>query len=95
MSTFAKMTTHYVYVAAVEETDIVEHTWDLSVEDNHQFYADGILVSNSAEIAGGDIHNKQFLELKNYEKNPERVAFGWTSNNTVMAKHGDSWMLPK
>lgn len=88
---FVRRNNSKVFVAAVEKTNIIEETWDLSVEDNHQFYADGILVSNSAEIAGGGIHNKPFLELKNYEKNPERAAFGWTSNNTVMAKHGDSF----
>jgi intein/homing endonuclease len=79
------------YVSIVEETDIVEETYDLSVEDNHQFYADGILVSNSAEISLGSINNQMFIELKNYEKNPERAAFGWSSNNTVMADIGDSY----
>jgi intein/homing endonuclease len=29
----------------IEQTNIEDETWDLSVEDNHQFYADGILVS--------------------------------------------------
>ncbi len=48
-------------------------------------------VRRSAEIAFGDINDEEFLNLKNYELNPERGAFGWTSNNTVFAKEGDDY----
>lgn len=40
-------------------------------------------VRRSAEIALGDIKDSTFLELKNYEANPERKSIGWMSNNTV------------
>ena len=29
-----------------------------------------------------------FLDLKNYEVNPHRAAYGWTSNNSVFARIG-------
>lgn len=45
-------------------------------------------VRRSAEIAIGAADDQEFLDLKNYEKNPERAEFGWASNNTVIAKQG-------
>lgn len=40
-------------------------------------------VRRSAEIALGDLYDSDFVELKDYEKNPERGMWGWTSNNSV------------
>ncbi len=48
-------------------------------------------VRRSAEIAFGDLHDEEFLNLKNYYLNPERSAYGWTSNNTVFADLGDDY----
>ena len=45
-------------------------------------------VRRSAEIAFGDPDDTTFLDLKDYEKNPERMAFGWSSNNSVFARVG-------
>ncbi|CAG9332784.1 unnamed protein product [Blepharisma stoltei] len=45
-------------------------------------------VRRSAEIAFGEIEDEQFLELKNYDKYPERQEFGWASNNSVLGKLG-------
>lgn len=47
-------------------------------------------VRRSAEISFGD-GSDEFLNLKNYDKNPERVAFGWASNNSVLAKVGQEY----
>jgi len=44
-------------------------------------------VRRSAEIILGD-YSKEFLNLKNYEKNPHRKPFGWASNNSVYADIG-------
>jgi adenosylcobalamin-dependent ribonucleoside-triphosphate reductase len=88
---YSSMKTYTSKVLKLEEIDLIDETYDISVEENHQFYADGILVSNSAEIAGGSINNMEFIELKDYDKNPERAAFGWTSNNTVIAHRGDNY----
>jgi ribonucleotide reductase alpha subunit len=44
-------------------------------------------VRRSAEIALG-FDNEEFLDLKNYEKNPDRKDFGWASNNSIIAEIG-------
>lgn len=45
-------------------------------------------VRRTAEIAFGEVDDKDYIDLKNYEKNPERANYGWTSNNSVFAKKG-------
>lgn len=45
-------------------------------------------VRRTAEIALGDQNDTEFLDLKNYKKNPERGDWGWTSNNSVVVKPG-------
>ncbi len=47
-------------------------------------------VRRSAEIALGDVEDETFINLKNYEENPERSEIGWMSNNSVVLKaaHG-------
>ena len=42
----------------------------------------------TAEIALGDIDDKEFLDLKNYETNSYRAPWGWTSNNSVYGHVG-------
>jgi len=44
-------------------------------------------VRRSAEIILGE-PEENFLDLKNYEKNPKRKAFGWSSNNSIYATVG-------
>lgn len=49
-------------------------------------------VRRSAEIFFVDSDSEDFsdfLELKNYENNPNRADWGWMSNNSVRAKVGD------
>ena len=46
-------------------------------------------VRRSAELALGEWNDEEFLNLKNYEKNPERGEWGWASNNTVVVRDGD------
>ncbi|KAJ2836445.1 hypothetical protein J3B01_002839 [Coemansia erecta] len=45
-------------------------------------------VRRTAEIAFGDPHDPEYIDLKNYDVNPHRAAFGWTSNNSVFATVG-------
>lgn len=47
-------------------------------------------VRRSAEILLGD-GTEEFLELKDYNKNPNRQAFGWASNNSVISNIGDDY----
>jgi hypothetical protein len=45
-------------------------------------------VRRTAEIAFGDPHSDEFLDLKSWEKHPERQPWAWTSNNSVFAQLG-------
>ncbi|KAI8813086.1 hypothetical protein BJ742DRAFT_849875 [Cladochytrium replicatum] len=45
-------------------------------------------VRRTAEIAFGDPKDADYIDLKNYEVNPERAAWGWTSNNSVVCEVG-------
>ncbi|KAG5183145.1 hypothetical protein JKP88DRAFT_256442 [Tribonema minus] len=45
-------------------------------------------VRRSAEIALGPHDSSEFLNLKNYEQHPERGAYGWASNNSVICPVG-------
>eukprot|EP00906_Rhabdomonas_costata_P019904 RCo028955 len=50
-------------------------------------------IRRSAEIAFGDASSDEFLNLKNYEANPHRADYGWTSNNSVFVKVGSDYTL--
>ena len=41
-------------------------------------------VRRSAEICLGGVNDEEFINLKNYTKNPERGDIGWMSNNSVV-----------
>lgn len=45
-------------------------------------------IRRSASIAFGKYDDDEYLDLKNYEKNPERKNFGWASNNSIFSKLG-------
>jgi ribonucleoside-triphosphate reductase (thioredoxin) len=45
-------------------------------------------VRRSAEILFGPPESAEFMDLKDYEKNPERCEFGWISNNSIFATVG-------
>jgi len=47
-------------------------------------------VRRSAELALGELDDTEFINLKNYEQNPERGEWGWASNNTVIVRDGDT-----
>ena len=76
-------------VSVVEDTD--EETYDIEVENSHEFFCDGYLTHNSAEICLGDVNDDDFVNLKNYTLNPERGEIGWMSNNSVMLKSDDGY----
>jgi len=51
-------------------------------------------VRRSAELACAPISDKNFLDLKNYEKHPDRAEYGWMSNNSgILEKDEDFNML--
>ena len=45
-------------------------------------------VRRTAEIVFGEPDSEEYLDLKNYEVNPHRATYGWTSNNSIFAKTG-------
>jgi adenosylcobalamin-dependent ribonucleoside-triphosphate reductase len=45
-------------------------------------------VRRSAEIVFGEPDCEEYLDLKNYEVNPHRAEYGWTSNNSIFATTG-------
>jgi ribonucleoside-triphosphate reductase len=51
-------------------------------------------VRRVAEICFGEADDDEFLGLKDYERNPDRAAFGWTSNNSVFARVGMNYAKP-
>ncbi len=73
-----------------------EQTYDIEVEDEHYFITkssrnkidESIISHNSATLVLGDPHNEEYIELKNYKKNPYRESFGWASNNSIFAELG-------
>lgn len=84
-----------VAVVSVDHLDTPDYTFDIEVEDNHQFFCNGYLVHNSAEICIGEPSSQTFLNLKNYDLNPERANMGWMSNNTCkFSKHEDFSHIP-
>lgn len=48
-------------------------------------------IRRTAEIAFGEYDDSEFINLKNYEINPERMAYGWVSNNSIFAKIGQDY----
>lgn len=46
-------------------------------------------VRRTALIALGDAHDHEFIDLKDYEKNPHRMEWGWSSNNSLMIHDGE------
>lgn len=79
----------------VDEEEEAE-TYDIEVEEKHYFQVrnpqneinESIISHNSAEIAIGNPDDEEFLNLKNYEINPERAQYGWSSNNSIFAELG-------
>lgn len=65
------------------------NTYDISVPGAHEFIASfGLLVHNTAEIAFGKYDSQEFMNLKDYSLNPDRMSYGWTSNNSIFAELG-------
>ena len=48
-------------------------------------------VRRAALIALGNADDEEFLNLKNYDDNPERLPYGWTSNNSVFGELGQDY----
>jgi len=79
----------FVKVVGIINTGNIVDTYDISVPGAEEFIAaEGLLVHNTAEIAFGSADSNEFMDLKDYSKNPERMDYGWTSNNSIFAELG-------
>lgn len=89
-------------VPATEKTDWSEATPEVRKSYSHTRLIADIFnsigacvvagnVRRSAEICLGDVNDEDFLDLKNYTKNPERMELGWMSNNSVALKPDDGF----
>ncbi|MBX7076953.1 MAG: hypothetical protein K1X33_06520 [Methanobacteriaceae archaeon] len=47
-------------------------------------------IRRSAQIALGDTTD-EYLDLKNYDKNPHRSLYGWTSNNSIICDNNTDY----
>lgn len=83
--------------------DMITDLLDKAVRDGNKYMTSKLIVSvmniiclavisgnvrRSATIALGEYDDNEFIELKDYEKNPERMSYGWLSNNSIDAKIG-------
>ena len=48
-------------------------------------------IRRTALIGFGEPGDNEFLDLKNYDKNPHRMNYGWTSNNSIFAEIGQDY----
>jgi len=48
-------------------------------------------VRRSAQIMFGEADSVEYLDLKNYEVNPHRADYGWTSNNSVFCDNSTNY----
>ncbi len=69
-----KYMTDPYYDSVIFKTDITNQTGCTVISGN---------VRRSAELAQGRISDPVFKDLKDYDKYPEREAWGWMSNNSV------------
>ena len=71
-----------VAVISVEDKNVQEDTWDIVVEDVHEFFCNGYLVHNSALISLSNLSDGRMRHAKSgawYDTDPHRAL----SNNSV------------
>src|SRR5581483_7684088 len=64
------------------KVDLMNHTGCCVVAGN---------VRRSAELMCASVRDKTFLDLKNYEKNPDREDYGWMSNNSAILESDEDF----
>lgn len=79
-----------IEVLEVEYLNVEEETYDISVEDNHEFVCGPGLVShNTAQIAFGHYNDKEYISLKDPDLySEELMSHRWASNNSIYAEDG-------
>ena len=79
-----------INVINITNNNTENETYDLSVEDDHEFVCGpGLLSHNTAELALGDYDDNEYLELKDPKKHKTELdAWRWSSNNSIYAEVG-------
>lgn len=81
---FERYMTRPEYDIVYLKTNLANHTGCCVVAGN---------VRRSAELGKGKVHDKTFMNLKDYKLYPEREAFGWMSNNSVELENDEDFMM--
>jgi ribonucleoside-triphosphate reductase (thioredoxin) len=64
-------------------------TYDIEVENVHEFFANGYLTHNSAEISVGNWDDTAYTTMKDYVRHADELkSHRWASNNSVFAEEG-------
>ena len=77
-------------VTAVLNKNVGEPLSERAIVDIFNLIGKTVVAGNvrrSAILMAGS-NNDEFLDLKDYEKHPDRVGYGWASNNSVLATLG-------
>ena len=75
--------TNRTRVVSINPVNEEVETFDIEVENAHEFFCNGYLTHNSAQIALGSIHDKEYLQAKRWDLGniPNWRAF---SNNSIV-----------
>ena len=79
----------FIPVEVLEVSDDVlrlAETFDIEVEDEHEFFCNGYLTHNSAQLALGDIDDSSYLDAKNWEKGSIPNWRSMSNNSVVCNK---------
>lgn len=74
--------------ASNDNSSLISHT---TITDIVNLIAKCVVAGNirrSATISMGPYDSAEFMDLKDYSKNPDRIDFGWCSNNSILGKLG-------
>ncbi len=64
-------------------------TYDIEVDDVHEFSCDGLLTHNSATLLLGDVDDTEFITMKDPLRHQEELLDRrWASNNSVFVRAG-------
>lgn len=83
-------TTPIEVIEIINNRSDFDHTYDISVEDNHEFVCDtGYISHNTAQLALGEHSDLDYISMKNPELySKELLTHRWASNNSVIGNKG-------
>ena len=73
-------------VVSVEESDVIERTWDITVGDTHNFVAEGVVVHNTAMHRPNWTDQEREEKILDYGGSPDHPDY----KRNVLGLHGDA-----